>query len=120
MTTATVLGAVAAATGSVMALSPLLQARVMRRTGSSRDVSLGSLWTFVANCIGWLAYGVALGSMVIIVPNSIALCSLVVAISVATGYRRQEMRTAGPAAPGIISAPVGAPITLAATAGPRR
>ena len=85
-----VLGVFAAAIGSVMALSPLLQARAMRKSGSSRDVSLGALWIFVANCCAWLAYGAALGNLVLVVPNAIALASLVVAICVAMGYRQQD------------------------------
>ncbi len=73
-----------------MALSPLLQARAMRRTGSSRDVSLGALWIFVVNCFGWIAYGVSIASIPVVFPNVIALVALAVAISVAVHFRRTE------------------------------
>jgi MtN3 and saliva related transmembrane protein len=67
------LGIAAAGWGGLMALSPLLQIRriVVRR--SSADVSLAYLAVLQIGFALWVAYGVALGNSVIVVPNSMAL-----------------------------------------------
>jgi MtN3 and saliva related transmembrane protein len=67
------LGIAAAGWGGLMALSPLLQIRriVVRR--SSADVSLAYLAVLQIGFALWVAYGVALGNSVIVVPNFMAL-----------------------------------------------
>jgi len=83
-----VLGLCASILGSLMALTPLLQARAILRTHSSRDVSIGAMWLFVVNACGWLAYAVASRNFVIAFPNAVALGALTVGISTALRYRR--------------------------------
>jgi uncharacterized protein with PQ loop repeat len=87
MALTSVLGTIAATFGSLMSLSPLLQARSIRRSRSSRDVSIGAMWLFALNNLGWTAYGVAAGSVFILVPNLVGLAALGVAIPVARSHR---------------------------------
>lgn len=85
MTTA--LAVAAGAWGVAMAVAPALQIRKIRRLGSSRDVSVGYLLVLVVGFVLWIAYGVALGNVTLIVPNSVALCVGLVTINVALRYR---------------------------------
>jgi uncharacterized protein with PQ loop repeat len=73
MTLASLVGPVAAASGVVMALSPLLQARRIRALGDSSEVSAGVFLTMRMNAAIWLTYGAASGNVVIVVPNVCAL-----------------------------------------------
>jgi uncharacterized protein with PQ loop repeat len=75
MTLASVVGPVAAASGVVMALSPLLQARRIRALGDSSEVSAGVFQTMRMNACIWLTYGLSAGSVVIVVPNLVALAT---------------------------------------------
>jgi len=84
----TVLAAVAATWGVAMAVSPLLQIRAMHRSRSSRDVSVGYFAVLVVGFVLWIAYGVALGNLALIVPNSVALCVGGATIAVALWHRR--------------------------------
>ena len=55
----TVLAAIAASWGVVMALAPLLQIREIRRHRSSRSVSVAYQQVLLVGFVLWLAYGVA-------------------------------------------------------------
>jgi uncharacterized protein with PQ loop repeat len=66
--------AVAAASwGVLMALSPLLQIRAMRRAGSSDGVSIGYLVVLAFGFVLWCMYGVSIGNVALIVSNTVAL-----------------------------------------------
>jgi len=66
--------AVAAASwGVLMALSPLLQIRAMRRAGSSDGVSIGYLGVLAVGFALWFAYGVSIGNIALIVTNTVSL-----------------------------------------------
>ena len=66
--------AVTAATfGVLMAIAPLLQIRRMLQTRSSTDVSLGYLWVLEIGFGLWMAYGISLPNLAIVIPNSVAL-----------------------------------------------
>jgi MtN3 and saliva related transmembrane protein len=81
--------AIAAATwGVVMALSPLLQIRRMTRTGSSKDLSIAYFCVLIIGFALWLAYGLSIGNVALVVPNSVALVVATTTIAVATWYRR--------------------------------
>jgi MtN3 and saliva related transmembrane protein len=43
------------------------------RTRSARDISLGMYWVFTSGVVLWLVYGLALGSLPIIVANVFTL-----------------------------------------------
>ena len=82
---------IAAATfGVVMAISPLLQIRRMFQTRSSTDVSLGYLWVIEIGFGVWIAYGLSLPNLALIIPNSVALTVGLVTILVARHFRRGD------------------------------
>ena len=64
---------IAASWGVVMALSPLLQIRRMLERRSSQDVSVSYFLVLLVGFGLWVAYGIALGNVALIVPNSVAL-----------------------------------------------
>jgi uncharacterized protein with PQ loop repeat len=88
VTTVDVLAIGAACAGLAMAASPLLQIRRMRRTRSSRDVSLLYLSLLNVGFLIWLAYGLALGNPAMIVSNSASFSFMTVTIVTALRYRR--------------------------------
>ncbi len=81
------LAPIAAAWGVLMAIAPLLQMRRMIERRSSADVSLGYLAVLEIGFSLWVAYGVALGNLALIVPNSVALVVGLLTILVAVRYR---------------------------------
>lgn len=78
------LGIAAAAWGVLMAISPLLQIRRMIVRGSSADVSIAYLLVLEFGFLLWIGYGIALGSAVIAVPNTVA--AIVGAITMAVAW----------------------------------
>lgn len=66
------LGAVAAAWGVLMAISPLLQIRRMAIRRSSADVSIAYPAVLEFGFLLWIGYGLSLGNPFIAVPNSVA------------------------------------------------
>jgi MtN3 and saliva related transmembrane protein len=84
--------AITAATfGVLMAVSPLLQIRRMLQTRSSPDVSLGYLWVLEIGFGLWMAYGLSLGNLAIVIPNSVA-----VTVGLATILVARHFRSSGP------------------------
>ena len=67
------LGITAATYGVLMAISPLLQIRRMLERRSSADVSLGYLWVIEIGFGLWIAYGISLPNLAIVIPNVVAL-----------------------------------------------
>jgi hypothetical protein len=84
---AQLLAAVATVYGIGGGLSVLLQARQMRDRGSSRDVSLRFLATYVGGYAIWFLYGLSLESIPITAVNGIGLVSGAVTLSVALRLR---------------------------------
>ena len=84
--------AITAATfGVLMAIAPLLQIRRMLETRSSADVSLGYLWVLEIGFGLWMAYGIALPNLAIVIPNSVALT-----VGLATILVARHFRSSGP------------------------
>jgi MtN3 and saliva related transmembrane protein len=80
--------AITAATfGVLMAIAPLLQIRRMLETRSSADVSLGYLWVLEIGFGLWMAYGISLANLAIVIPNSVALTVGLTTILVARHFR---------------------------------
>jgi uncharacterized protein with PQ loop repeat len=80
--------AVAAATwGVAMALSPLLQVRAILTHRSSGSVSSGYQQVLLIGFVLWLAYGIALRNVALIVPNSIAALVSITTILVVRRFR---------------------------------
>jgi MtN3 and saliva related transmembrane protein len=84
----TVLAAVAASWGVVMAFSPLLQVRQIRRHRSSRSVSVAYQQVLLVGFVLWLAYGIADRNVALIVPNTVAAVVSLATIAVVFRYRR--------------------------------
>lgn len=80
--------------GIVGGLSVLLQARQMRARGSSCDVSLRFLATYVGGYAIWLLYGLSMQSVPIVAVNAVGLVSGVVTLSVALRLRCPSPRPA--------------------------
>ena len=80
--------ATAAATwGVAMAVSPLLQIRAIRAHRSSRGVSVGYQYVLIVGFFLWLAYGIALDNIAIIIPNVVAAVVSLATILVSLRYR---------------------------------
>ena len=86
----TALGFVAASWGVLMALSPILQIRRILAYRSSREVSIGYLTVIVIGFTLWIAYGVALENLALIVPNFLALIVGLATIAIAFRFRSPE------------------------------
>jgi uncharacterized protein with PQ loop repeat len=81
------LAVIAAAWGVLMAASPLLQIRRMLERRSSADLSLAYLAVLMIGFTLWIAYGIAIANLALIVPNSVALIVGLVTILIALRYR---------------------------------
>ena len=81
------LGVSAATYGVLMAISPLLQIRRILERRSSADVSLGYLWVLEIGFALWIAYGISLPNLAIIVPNVVAMTVGLATILVARHFR---------------------------------
>ena len=88
------LAAAATVYGIAGGLSVLEQARQMRDRGSSRDVSLRFLATYVGGYAIWLLYGLSMQSVPIVAVNAVGLAAGAVTLSVALRLRRPPPRPA--------------------------
>ena len=70
-----------------MALSPVLQIRRMIELRSSHGVSLGYPSVLFVGFLLWLAYGISIDNLAIIVPNIVAAIVIVVMMAVVFRYR---------------------------------
>lgn len=85
------LGITAATYGVLMAVSPLLQIRRMFQTRSSADVSLGYLCVLEVGFGLWVAYGISLPNLAIVIPNCFALSVGLATILVARHFRTRDV-----------------------------
>lgn len=89
MTLETAVAFAATAYGIVMALSPLLQIRLMLRTGSSDGVSLHYFGVLLAGFVLWLGYGLIREDVPIVVSNAAAIATSSSLFVVALRLRRR-------------------------------
>ena len=82
------LAAMAASWGVLMAVSPLLQIRRILQRRSSADVSIGYLVVLQIGFSLWMAYGVALGNLALVIPNTTAFAIGVVTMLTTVRYRQ--------------------------------
>jgi MtN3 and saliva related transmembrane protein len=87
MSTTTLLAIIASCWGIAMALSPVLQIRHMIAIRSSSGISIPYLGVLVVGFALWFAYGVALGNLALIIPNTIAFIVGSTTIAFARHYR---------------------------------
>jgi MtN3 and saliva related transmembrane protein len=83
----TVLGVLAGSWAVVMAVSPILQIRRIVRMRSSKEVSIPYFGILVLGFLLWLAYGVAIANLALIIPNAVAAVIGLATIAVARRYR---------------------------------
>jgi uncharacterized protein with PQ loop repeat len=107
--TLTILATCATIAGVIMAMSPVLQVRRMRRTRSSNDVSLLYLSMLAGGFFVWLAYGLALSNWAMIISNTASIVFMGLTISVALYYRRGGAKRAAAGEAALHPAP--APVT---------
>jgi MtN3 and saliva related transmembrane protein len=88
----TVLGVSAASWAMLMAVSPLLQVREIRRRRSSAGVSLGYFLVLLVGFALWIAYGIARHDLPLVLPNSIALLVTAFTIAVVVRHRSRTPR----------------------------
>ena len=89
-----ILAVIATAWGVAMGVSPLLQIRRMRKTGSSSDLSLGYLAVLQVGFALWFSYGLALGNPALMISNAFALIFGVTTMFIARRMRRQSGKAA--------------------------
>jgi MtN3 and saliva related transmembrane protein len=82
-----VLPVIAASWGVLMAIAPALQIRRMVQRRSSSDLSLSYLAVLLIGFTLWVAYGVSIGNLALIIPNSVAFAVGVATVLVALRYR---------------------------------
>jgi MtN3 and saliva related transmembrane protein len=100
MTTTDVLGMAALIAGLLMAVSPALQVRRMMQTRSSRHFSIGYPTLLSVGFVLWLAYGVALWNLPMMISNSASLTFMLITIGVALYFRRLAAARGEEAVPG--------------------
>ena len=91
----TFLGFAATVYGVVGALAVLLQARQMLARGASCDVSLRFLGAYVGGYAIWLAYGLSMANVPIVVVHAIGLVTGAVTLTVALRFRGPLFRPQG-------------------------
>lgn len=77
----------AASWGVLMAVSPILQIRRMVERRSSSDLSLSYLAVLLIGFTLWVAYGISIGNVALIIPNTVAFGVGVATVLVALRYR---------------------------------
>jgi uncharacterized protein with PQ loop repeat len=87
---ADLLGTVATVSGLVGAFSSLLQARKLARTRSAESLSLGFLAKYFGGYVAWALYGLAIGSMPLIVVDLIGISSSSVTVVMALRVRKSS------------------------------
>lgn len=81
------LAVLAAGWGILMGISPILQIRRMVERRSSADISMGYLMVLLVGFVLWIAYGLSIPNVAVIVPNVVALVVGVSTVLVARRYR---------------------------------
>src|SRR5512143_4068299 len=89
MSSSSFLAVAAASWGLLMSVAPILQIRTIRRARSSAGVSSGYLMILLVGFVLWLAYGLAIGNVALIVPNSVAFAVCAVTLVTVRRYRPQ-------------------------------
>ena len=90
MDEATLLGTAGTLIGLVAAMSLLLQARRLARIGSACEVSIPVRLLALAGYAIWLAYGVAIGDVPLIVVDLAGVAGAALVLRVTLSLRRQK------------------------------
>jgi uncharacterized protein with PQ loop repeat len=84
----TYLAAAAATWGVAMSFAPLLQIRAIRAHGSSHAVSVGYQQILLVGFLLWLAYGIAIRNVPLMVTNTVSAAVCAATILVVLRFRR--------------------------------
>ena len=84
------LSAIAGSFGILMGASPLLQAFRAHQRRSSADISMPFLALLWIGGAAWLAYGIALGNLAMMVANIVGVIACTTAIAVSHYWRNGE------------------------------
>jgi len=95
MDTTQSLSVLAGSLGILMGASPLLQAYRAHQRRSSSDVSMPFLALLWVGGAAWLAYGIALGNIAMMVANSVGVVACTTAIAVSHHWREGEQPRSG-------------------------
>ena len=87
----TYLAVAAAAWGVAMSFAPLLQIRAIRAHGSSQAVSVGYQQILLVGFVLWLAYGISIGNVPLMITNTVAAVVSAVTITVVRRFRRVSL-----------------------------
>jgi MtN3 and saliva related transmembrane protein len=82
------LGTAALIAGLMMAVAPALQVRRMLQTRSSRDFSLAYPTLLCVGFVLWMAYGISLANLPMMLSNTASLTFMIATIVVALYFRR--------------------------------
>jgi MtN3 and saliva related transmembrane protein len=81
------LAIMAAGWGLMMAISPAMQIRRILQRRSSDDVSLSYWGVLMVGFALWVAYGLSLPNLALIIPNGVALVVGTITVVIARRYR---------------------------------
>ena len=84
----TIFADVALVAGLLTAVAPFAQARRILRRRSSNDVSLTWPGLYAGGCLVWIGYGISIGSVPLIVSQSVAAAGSAVATFLTVRWRR--------------------------------
>jgi MtN3 and saliva related transmembrane protein len=90
------LAVLAASWGVVMAVSPALQIRRILERRSSDDVSISYLLVLLFGFTLWVAYGISLPNLALVIPNSVAFFVTLATVIVARRFRSPVVDSAVP------------------------
>jgi MtN3 and saliva related transmembrane protein len=80
----TALGITAASWAVLMALSPILQIREIRRRRTSEGISIGFFAVLLIGFVLWISYGIATHNLPLVIPNCVAFlvmgCTIIVVV----------------------------------------
>ena len=84
----TYLAVAAAAWGVAMSFAPLLQIRAIRAHGSSQAVSVGYQLVLLVGFVLWLAYGISIHNVPLMLTNTVAAVVSAATIVVVRRFQR--------------------------------
>ena len=87
----TILATCAALYGIAGSFSSLFQAAALLRAGSAREISIAFLAILTGGHAIWLAYGIGIGNLPLIVTDSVGLCCGLVTWITAVRLRRRRL-----------------------------
>jgi MtN3 and saliva related transmembrane protein len=85
----TYLAVAASAWGVAMSFAPLLQVRAIRAHGSSQAVSAGYQQILLVGFLLWLAYGISIGNVPLMITNTVSTIVCTATIVVVHRFRRR-------------------------------